>query len=596
MVPQAPGSVRASFDVAATMRDGTVLRANVFQPDDGGAGRYPVLLTRLPYGKDLPLGSAALIPEQAARLGYVVVVQDVRGTFSSDGEFFPMLAEQQDGYDTVEWAARLPGANGEVGMYGVSYFGHTQWAAASQHPPSLRALLPMHTWNDTGAPNAGVVWRNGVLQFGGEVAWQLEMALPQLPRRIRDDPQALGRAIYALTQEIDHLPAQGFGELPLESFGPLARVGAGEALRYSIQARENPTLAAQSAVAAAYDLPLPVFHIGGWYDLFLGGTIANFQAMRAAGNRQQWLLIGPWTHGNVNHAQGDVDFGFVSGGALLDYQIDLMSLSLQFFDHTLKGAANLFNVLPPVKYFLMGANVWKTAEAWPPVEATAQAWYLGSGGRANGLAGDGTLVVGASGGRPTGAEPADSYVYDPSAPVPTVGGAHQLPAVFRRGPVDQRTIEQRGDVLVYSSAPLSDPVVIAGPVSATLYVATDAPDTDFVARLVDVYPDGRAIPLTDGVVRLALREGITTRAEVRPGEVYRVEIDLWSTANAFLPGHRLRLDVTSSNFPRWERNLNTGADCARSTEMRVAHQRVLHDADHPSHVTLYVLPAEAPPA
>ena len=591
MVPQTSRPVRASFDVSAIMRDGTVLRANVFQPDDGGTGRYPVLLTRMPYGKDLPLGSAALIPEQAARQGYLVVVQDVRGTFASEGEFFPMLAEARDGYDTVEWAARLPGANGEVGMYGVSYFGHTQWAAASQHPPSLRAMLPMHTWNDTGAPNAGVVWRNGVLQFGGEVAWQLEMALPQLPRHIRGDPQALGRAIYALTQEIDRLPAQGFTELPLHGFGPLARTGTGQALHYSIEARENPALATQSAVAAAYELPLPVFHIGGWYDLFLGGTIANFQAMRAAGNRRQWLLIGPWTHGNVNHAQGDVDFGFVSGGALLDYQIDLMSLSLQFFDHTLKGATNLFNAMPSVKYFLMGANVWRTADNWPPAEAIAQAWYLGSAGHANSLRGDGTL--GAT--RPSAA-PTDSFNYDPEAPAPTVGGAHQLPAVFRRGPVDQRPVELRDDVLVYSSAPLEAPVMVAGPVTATLYVTTDAPDTDFVARLVDVYPDGRAIPLTDGVVRLSLREGLETHAEVQPGEVYRVEIDLWSTANAFLPGHRIRLDVTSSNFPRWERNLNTGADSARSTEMRVAHQHVLHDADHPSHVILYVLPGEAGPA
>ncbi len=591
MVPQTPGSVRASYDVPATMRDGTVLRANVFQPDDGGVGRYPVLLTRLPYGKDLPLGSAALIPGQAARLGYVVVVQDVRGTFTSEGEFFPMLAEQQDGYDTVEWASRLPGANGEVGMYGVSYFGHTQWAAASQHPPALRALLPMHTWNDTGAPNAGVVWRNGVLQFGGEVAWQLEMLLPQLPRRIRDDPEARARAIFALTQEIDRLPAQGFTELPLERFGPLARVGGADWLRYTIESRQNPALAAQSAVAAAYALPVPVFHIGGWYDLFLGGSIANFQAMRATGNRRQWLLIGPWTHGNVNHAQGDVDFGFVSGGALLDYQIDLLSLSLQFFDHTLKGAANLFNVMPAVKYFLMGANVWKAADSWPPAEAAPQAWYLGSGGSANSLRGDGALGTQ----RPS-TEPADEYTYNPESPVPTVGGAHQLPAVFRRGPVDQRPVEERADVLVYTSAPLQEPLVVAGPVTAALYVATDAPDTDFVARLVDVYPDGRAIPLTDGVVRLSLREGIETRAEVRPGSVYRVEIDLWSTANAFLPGHCIRLDVTSSNFPRWERNLNTGADSARSTEMRLAHQRVLHDADHPSHVTLYVLPSEVSPA
>ncbi|MFI5274342.1 MAG: CocE/NonD family hydrolase [Ktedonobacterales bacterium] len=260
----------------------------------------------------------------------------------------------------------------------------------------------------------------------------------------------------------------------------------------------------------------------------------------------------------------------------------------QFFDHTLKGATNLLDVMAPVKYFMMGTNVWKTATTWPPEEATAQQWYLGSAGHANTLNGDGVLSL-----APQLQQPADSYVYDPAAPVPTLGGAHQLPAFMRRGPVDQRPVEQRGDVLVYTSAPLDTAVSVAGPITVTLFAATGAGDTDFVARLVDVFPDGRAIPLTDGVVRLSLREAIDTPSPVEPGQVYRVEIDLWSTANTFLAGHRIRLDVTSSNFPRWERNLNTGQDSARSTEMRAAQQRVLHDGDHPSHVTLPVLPATA---
>lgn len=588
--PRTIESVRVSLDVPARMRDGTTLRANVYQPDDPGAASYPVLLTRLPYGKDLPLGSSALLPEQAARRGYVVVIQDVRGTFASEGEWFPFLTEAQDGYDTVEWAARLPGANGQVGMYGVSYFGFTQWAAASQHPPALRALLPMHTWSDTAAGHTGVIWRNGVLELGNQAGWLLETGLAQLPRRFRDDPQALGRALYELAREIDTLPAAGYGELPLHSFGPLLRTGFDAPLRRAIEARRDPLLAAEPDLSAAFDLPLPALHIGGWFDIFQAATIANFQRMRAAGNDRQWLLLGPWTHGNVNRAQGDVDFGFASSGALLDLQVDLMSLSVQFFDHTLKGVPNLLSAMPTVKYFVMGSNVWKGAATWPPDGVSLQAWYLSSGGRANTLDGDGAL----SPAFPAGiASSADHYTYDPAAPVPTLGGAHLLPPVYRRGPVDQRPIERRHDMLVYTSAALEHPVEIAGPVTAKLFVTTDAADTDFVARLIDVYPDGRAIPLADGIARLSLRDGVYPPAAVTPGALYQLEIDLWSTANVFLPGHRIRLDVTSSSFPRWERNLGTGADSARSAEMRPAHQHVLHDADHPSHVLLPIAPADA---
>ena len=584
MVPQTQTQVRVEFDVPATMRDGAILRANVYRPDDGGAGTYPVLLTRLPYGKDLPMGASALDPAQTARRGYIVVVQDVRGTFTSEGSWFPLLNEGPDGADTVAWAAKLPGANGSVGMYGASYFGFTQWAAAGENPPALRAMAPMIAWDH---PDDGVASRGGVLELGLQGNWHLLKGLDQLARRYRSDREAIGRAFYSLVSELDRLPATGYAELPLERFGPLGRLGLDEALNYTIANGGDPNAAQPGDALHAYArADIPMLHIGGWYDVFLNGTLRNFTQMRALGRAGQHLLIGPWTHGNVSAVQGDLDFGFASSGALVDLQADLMTYQLAFFDRWLKNLLNGWDAGPAVKYFVMGTNVWKSADTWPPAAATEQRWYLHSDGRANGASGGGLL----SRERPEN-EASDTYIYDPADPVQTIGGATLMHPLFRAGPRDQRPIEQSADVLVYTSAPLDAPLEVTGPVRVMLHVATDAPDTDFVARLVDVYPDGRAITVTDGVTRMRYRNGRYTQAgALRPEHAYQIEVDLWSTALVFQPGHRLRVHVTSSSFPRWERNLNTGADNARTTEMRTARQTVLHDSAHPSCLVLAVVP------
>jgi putative CocE/NonD family hydrolase len=582
MLPQAPFGVRADFDVPATMRDGTVLRANVFRPDDGGSGTYPVLLTRLPYGKDYPLGSSLINPPQVARLGYIVVVQDVRGAFTSGGEFYPMVNEGQDGADTVAWAARLPGSNGQVGMYGGSYMGFTQWAAARERPPALRAIAPLITWDD---PNSGLSTRNGVLELGTQASWLMQRGLDVLSRRNRGDPQAFGRALYGLAHEYDALPLSGYAELPLTRFGPLARLGLEGPMADNAVRHGDRDFTAPARVAGSYaDIDIPALHVAGWYDVFLDGTIRNFNGMRATGHTGQYLWIGPWVHGIFNSVVGDMDFGFAAGSLLMDLQVDLVSLHLRFFDHYLKGAANGFEQMPAVKYFVMGANAWKSSQTWPPAGAVDQRWYLHSNGRANSGAGDGALST-----ETPASEPADGYMYDPSDPVPTVGGATLMHSVYRSGPIDQRAVAARRDVLVYTSTPLERAVEVAGSVRVRLYVATDAPDTDFVARLVDVHPDGRAIPLTDGITRMRYRNGVEEMAApLTSGHVYAVDIDLWQTCNAFLPGHRIRVDVTSSNFPRWERNLNTG-EGADSTKMRQARQTILHDAEHASYLELTVV-------
>ena len=578
---QMPYGVRADFDVPATMRDGTVLRANVFRPDDGGANTYPVLLTRLPYGKDLPLGSAAMNPAHVARRGYIVVVQDVRGCFTSEGEWSPFLHEGADGADTVAWAASLPGANGVVGMYGLSYFGFTQWAAVRDGAPAVRAMVPMISWD---TPDDGPITRNGVLELGTMASWSmLSVGLDKLVRRHQGDPQALGAVVYRMAQEFDALPTGGYAELPMRDFGPLARLGLAESINAPAERRGDAELGAPLDITAAYArVDIPMLHVGGWYDVFLNGTIKNFQGMLAAGHEHQHLLIGPWTHGRFDQVIGDVNYGFASSGSLLDLQVDLISLQLQFFDRWLKGTPTAIDRWPAVKYFVLGANVWKSSETWPPAGMREERWYLHSGGFANTASGDGRLSVDLP-----AIEPADRFQYDPAVPVPTVGGATLMHPVYRAGPLDQRTVEMRGDVLVYTSEPLAEPLEVAGPVSVTLYVASDAPDTDFVARLVDVQPDGTAHPLTDGVTRMRYREGIHEHMPpLVPGQVYEITIDLWATANIFLPGHRLRLDVTSSNFPRWERNLNTGGPTGVETEMRVARQTILHDDEHRSYIRL----------
>lgn len=585
MQPTVLSGVRANFDVPATMRDGVVLRANVFRPDDGGDGRYPVLLMRLPYGKDFPLGSSLINPAQVARRGYIVVVQDVRGTFTSEGEFDPMRNEDTDGADTIAWAAALPGANGIVGMFGGSYMGFTQWAAAREAPPALKAMVPLITWAD---PNEGVFSRNGVFELGLEASWLLQRGLDVVSRRHRGSPVDLGRAFATLAQEYDWLAQSGYAETPLQPFGPLARLNLDRPATEGLARREDLQFQDPARVSPAYQVAsIPMLHIGGWYDIFLNGTIRNFNAMSANGNPDQYLLLGPWSHSSFTSIVGDLDFGFGAGAALIDLQLDLVSLHVLFFERYLKQQPNGFAQWPRVKYFMMGANEWRASETWPPANMRPEAWYLHSSGHANSASGDGLLSV-----EPPAAEAADTYVYDPENPVPTIGGATLMHPMFRAGALDQRPLEARDDVLVFTSAPLSNPLVLAGPVTARLFVATDGPDTDFVARLVDVYPDARAMTLTDGVTRMRYRDGIAAPAgPVEPGHVYEIEIDLWATAVTFLPGHRVRLEITSSNFPRWERNPNTGEDPSLATSWRVARQTVLHDGEHPSRVVLPVLHA-----
>ncbi len=574
--------ITVEFDAPATMRDGTVLRANVFRPTNEGS--YPVALTRTPYGKDYASASPVLDAVRLARDGYIVVIQDVRGRFASDGEWAPYRHDGPDGYDTVEWASALPGSDGAVGMFGASYYGFTQWVAAVERPPHLKAMIPFITWSDS---RDGGTWRGGSFELGKLAYWQVTaIAFDVLRRRHKDAPRAeLGAAMVALVREIDTLAAQGYLSLPLKDFAPFERLGIAPELAGLVARPYDPADNRPYSVAASYDrIEVPAYNVGGWYDIFAQGTLHNFTALRQDGAtpeaRRARLLMGPWSHVNYGGVVGDMDFGFTSALAFMNLQGDLTGLTGRWFDHWLKGIDNGVTDEPPVKLFIMGENRWRDESEWPLARAEYTPFYLHSDGGHGG---------GALSREAPGDETPDRYTYDPADPVPTLGGAILMNGLYGPGVKDQRPIEARPDVLVYTSAPLVEDTEVTGPIVVKLWAISDAPDTDWVARLVDAHPDGFAQNLTDGVIRARYRDGDTPKP-IEPGQAYEYTIDLWSTANVFKAGHRVRLDVTSSCFPRWDRNPNTGAPFGHETELRPAHQTILHDRAHPSHVALPIIP------
>lgn len=591
MAMQLGQQIVVEYDVPATMRDGVVLRANIFRP--AAEGRWPVLLTRLPYGKDLASGGAVLDPAQAARRGYVVIVQDTRGRFASEGEWTPMRNEALDGVDTIAWAASLPYSNGEIGMYGASYYGFTQWSAAIHQPEALKAMVPFITWND---PLNGNLFRGGAFELGISAGWSAMMGLNVVMRRHMGNPQALGGAIYSLVQALDTMGSRGYWSLPLRQFEPLKSNDVAPIFFEPLEKPMDREIFDEMMILGKHEqVTVPTFNIGGWYDIFLQDTISNFKIMREQGStpeaRQSKLLIGPWTHGDVGARVGEMNFGMASSGMLIDYRIDLMSLQLRWFDHWMRHIDTGMLNEAPIKIFVMGANIWRDEQEWPLARAVETRYYLHSNGEANLLGDTGRLDM-----QEPATEQPDSYSYDPANPVLTRGGALLMAIEYPGGAFDQRAIEERSDVLVYSTPVLEQPIEVTGPIKVHLWARSDALDTDFVARLVDVHPNGFSQNLTDGIIRARYRNFAKGEQPslLTPGTAYEYEIDLWSTSNLFLPGHRIRLDVTSSNFPRWDRNPNTGAELGENAEIVVAHQEILHDREHPSYIVLPIVPVEMP--
>jgi putative CocE/NonD family hydrolase len=570
-------------DVAVRMRDGTILYADVYRP--AAPGPVPVILLRTPYNKALArVAYSQLEPMRAASRGYAVVVQDTRGRYASEGTFHCFRGEAEDGYDTVEWAAAQPWSDGNVGMYGASYMGAVQWLAAIARPPHLRCLVPLITASDY---HEGWTYQGGAFQLGFNLSWTLaQLVLPNLghfglpPAETAQLRRELIGAVDEMCGPFQHLPLRGY---------PLLRQHHLADYYYEwLEHPEDDEYWRQWRIESRHDtIGVPALNVGGWYDIFLGGTLRNHTGMKRHGataeSRSPRLVIGPWLHGllwpNIN---GERDFGVMSQGLA----VDLDGIELRWFDRWLKGDAAALDGDAPVKIFVMGENVWRDETDWPLARARETRCYLRGGGRANTLGGDGWLSMEAP-----ASEPADHFLYDPRNPVPTRGGGLCCwQAAVPAGAYDQRPVEERPDVLVYTTPPLDAAVEVTGPIVVKLWARTSAPDTDFTAKLVDVEPNGYARNLTDGIIRARYRTSTSRPSFVEPGQAYEYTIDLVATSNVFKPGHRIRLEVSSSNFPRFDRNPNTGRPLDADAELRPAMQTVLHDAEHPSHVVLPLVP------
>ena len=555
--------------VPIRMRDGVSLYADVFRPV--GNDRYPVIVSRTPYSTER-FPSAYEAGVYFSRRGYVYVFQDVRGRHESDGRWEPFFDDERDGYDTVEWAARQPWSNGKVGMQGGSYLGQNQWRAAQAAPPSLVTIFPSvastsiyHDW----------ITLNGAWRLSFNFGW----GPVRQESRIMQNPGA---------HTVDGLHAIHYDEvqrhLPLNTMQQLV----GRRARFYDDWLANPDYNAYWKPLNVEDMfakvAVPVHTFGGWFDIFSQGTLRGYVGMSQNGpteriRRGSNLVIGAWGHGSTQKT-GDIDFGPTA-------HVNEQALQLRWYDYWLKGIDNGLAAEPPVKLFVMGRNEWVLENEYPLARTEFRPFYFASGGKANSDQGDGRLTWQ----KPAGSSPADRFRYDPDDPVPSLGGNNCCGTPTPAGPRDQRPIERRQDVLIYTSEPLPQEIEVTGPVKVVLHASSDAPDTDFVAKLVDVHPDGTSYNMAEGIVRARYRESVAAPTPLTPGKVYRFEIDMVGTSVAFLRGHRIRVHVTSSHFPQFDRNPNTGARFGATREVRVAEQTIVHDADHPSHILLPVIPA-----
>ena len=551
-------------NVRVKMRDNVSLAADIYRPKS--EGKFPVLLERTPYNRKGNFGMAYGL----ASRGYVVVLQDTRGRFDSGGEFYPFRYESQDGYDTVEWAAALAYSNGQVGMFGGSYVGATQMLAAMAKPPHLVAIFPYITASEY---YDGWTYQNGVLMQWFASSWSTGLTVDTLRRKAGE----LSRP----KQWVEQLPVEKYALLDLPQVTSLAPY-----YRDWLEHERSDAYWKQWKVSDHYpEMTVKGLHAGGWHDLFLKGSIKNYTGLREAAatpdaRNGQRLLVGPWAHAATSPEGkiGDVVFG---KSAVLNME----QTALRWFDYALKGVQNEYATAPPVRIFVMGENAWRAENEFPLARTRYTKYFLHSNRGANSLAGDGVLNL-----TPPKDERPDVYQYDPAHPVPTIGGRLCCGEAIPPGPFDQRANESRPDVLVFSTPTLEKDVEVTGFIAVELYASTSAPDTDFTALLVDVEPNGYARFLTDGIVRARYHNSTETPEEIIAGKVYKYTIDLWATSNLFKAGHKIRLYISSSNFPRFNRNLNTGEPMLGATRMTTAKQTIHHDAKYPSAVTLPVIP------
>jgi putative CocE/NonD family hydrolase len=537
-------------DVKVPMRDGVQLAANVYRPK--GEGRFPVILMRSPYGK---AGQDWDEAKRYTAAGYAMVVQDCRGRGKSGGVWDPFRYDAEDGVDTQAWVISQPWCNGKIGTAGGSYLGWTQWAPAADAGPGLKAMVPMVPFDNA----YEVAYDGGALQLALLMGW--------------------GTSVGGATLSPEKLQ-ESFRHLPLRTFGDQFE----KPIRFLNDWAQHSTYddywKGRSMGQRYSDVKVPILNIGGWYDIFSKVTLDMAGKVRAAARdrqvrRNQFVIMGPWAHGVGTRKVGEVDFG-------ADAALNLGSWQFKWFEYWLQDRETGVQDWPAYYLFVMGENRWRGENDWPLKRTRFVSYYLHSSGKANSLKGDGVLST-----SEPAAEQADSFTYDGKDPVPTVGGNNLVGAPA--GPLDQQKVEEREDVLVYSTAPLEQDTEVTGPVKLVLHAKSSARDTDFTAKLVDVHPDGKAYNLCDGILRARYRQG-PEPALLEPGKAERFEIDLWVTSNLFKRGHRIRLEVSSSNFPRFDRNPNSGKPFGTDTELLPAKQTVFHDAEYPSQLVLPIIP------
>jgi len=571
-------SVRIDQDIPMTMRDGVVLRADIYRPDD--SEKHPAIVVRTPYSKMLGGDSDFLSAVRAAFAGYAFVIQDTRGRFASEGEFMPGMPEGPDGYDTIETVAAESWCDGNVGTFGGSYLGRNLWQAALENPPHLKALAPQITFSGPLSDTR----LTGVVELEQSISWFTGIAVDMLERQRRQ-----GKDISKAREMLDRArlnPSEVYNYLPLKDVPHFQFEGLSEAFGARMTDDIPPTVKTEDDLRWDYGkVKVPCFHAAGWYDIFAGSLFKNFLGMRKHGGTEparqgQYVLCGPWSHGGTLLAYvGGLHFG-PAGNSMATFT---MERHITFFDRYLRGIEG--RPMAPVRYFVMGRNQWRNADDWPLPQTEWQRFFLHSKGRANSVTGDGLLSRDVP-----GTEPADIYVYDPRFPVPTVGGRILPSGSLVPGPFDQTPVEKRNDVLCYTTPELKEEIEVTGPLMLHLFAATSVKDTDFVAKLVDVYPDGSAYNVSEGCIRARFRKSVLQPEPVNPGEVYEYVIDLAATSIAFGKGHRIRIDVTSSNFPRIDRNMNTGNPFGEDAEGIPAVQTIYHQPDYTSYIDLPVIP------
>jgi hypothetical protein len=546
--------------VGVPVRDGAYLAADLYLAP--GEGPRAALLMRTPYGRRGAQTIAFAHPAWYARSGFAVLIQDSRGSGDSEGDLEPFMHEAADGSDTIEWVAAQDWCTGAVGTYGFSYPGISQLLAGTQAPPSLRAMAPAMT-----APSGfeGWTYRNGALQLAFILTWALTLAKGSALRAGDLDAVEVIEAAEGRSREL-------LSRLPVGAALPE------EVWRYAPYLRDwldrgdyDSYWQRGSAIEGLESIAVPCLHIAGWYDIFLEGTIESFRALRDRGAAEQRLVIGPWQHMPWGRLVGECDFDSDAGSGVID------DLQLRFFDRWLRdgdeGEAGL-----TVQAFVMGENSWREYSDWPPAAAT-RTLHLRSGGRANSFGGDGELAA-----APREGDPPDIYITDPANPIESVGGRSCCDArVAPMGPADQRSQERRHDLLVYDSEALDEPTLLVGTPRAILFLGTDAASIDVVVRLVRVFADGTAIPISDGVVRISGGAGA--------GAVQEAAVRLAPTATRFAVGEVIRLEIAGSSFPAYDRNPHTGArsTAAGRLELRVATQALYHDARNPSRLELPIV-------